>query len=82
MTSFPRLKHSSKHGAIMPLANTVEKLHVDLALTVFYAEARRGSKELEQFVSQLRRVNTQTHSCSSLQSARDDLSWIAFRTKR
>ncbi len=65
MTGFPRLNTSREHGAIMPLADAVQKMHVDLAMTVLHAKARRGSKKLEQVVSELRRVNTQTHSRSS-----------------
>ena len=32
---------------------------------MFYAKARRGSKKLEQIISQIRRIDTQTHSRSS-----------------
>ncbi len=65
MACFPRLNTPGEHGAIVPLANAVQKMHLDLAMTVLHAKARRGSKKLEQIVSQLRRVNTQTHSRSS-----------------
>jgi hypothetical protein len=61
----PGLQASAKNGAIVAVADAVQQVHLDLARPVFYAKARRSSKKLEQIISQIRRIDTQTHSRSS-----------------
>ena len=62
---FPGVDTPQHNGAIVPLADAVEQMHLDLVRALLHAEARRSSKRLEQVVSQLRRINSQTHSRSS-----------------
>jgi hypothetical protein len=59
---FPGLDTPQQNGAIVPLADAVEQMHLDLVRALLHAKARRSSKTLEQVVSQLRRINSQTHS--------------------
>jgi hypothetical protein len=61
----PGLQASGKNGAIVAVADAVQQVHLDLARPMFYAKARRSSKKLEQIISQIRRIDTQTHSRSS-----------------
>jgi hypothetical protein len=60
----PGLQASAKNGAVVAVADAVQQLHLDLARPVFYAKARRSSKKSEQIISQIRRIDTQTHSRS------------------
>ncbi len=62
---FPRLDIPRESGAIVPLADAVQQVHLDLAQAMLHAKARRSSKKLEQVVSELRRINSQTHSRNS-----------------
>jgi len=52
-------------GVIVPLAHAVQRVHLDLARAMLHAKARRSSKKLEQIISQIRRIDAQTHSRSS-----------------
>ena len=61
----PGLQAAGKNGAIVAVADAVQQVHLDLARPVFYAKARRSSKKLEQIISQICRIDTQTHSRSS-----------------
>ena len=72
----PGLQASGKNGAIVAVADAVQQVH--LARPVSYAKARRSSKKLEQIISQIRRIDTQTHSRSSFRSALGGRSRIAF----
>jgi len=74
----PSIQASGKNGAIVAVADAVQQVHLDLARPVFYAKARRSSKKLEQIISQIRRIDTQTHSRSSFRSALGGRSRIAF----
>ena len=65
MACLPGLQASAKNGAIVAVADAVQQVHLDLARPVFYAKARRSSKKLEQIISQIRRIDAQTHSRSS-----------------
>ena len=65
MACFPGLDTPQQNGAIVPLADAVEQMHVDLVRALLHAKARRSSQKLEQVVSQLRRINSHTHSRSS-----------------
>src|SRR5439155_22444875 len=65
VAGFPGLDPRQQNGAIMPLADAVEQMHLDLIRALLHAKARRTSKTLEQVVSQLRRINSQTHSRST-----------------
>ena len=65
MACLPGLQASGKNGAIVAVADAVQQVHLDLARPVSYAKARRSSKKLEQVVSELRRINSQTHSRNS-----------------
>jgi hypothetical protein len=58
----PGLQASAKNGAVVAVADAVQQVHLDLARPMFYAKARRSSKKLEQIISQIRRIDTQTHS--------------------
>ena len=62
---FPRLDIPREGGAVVPLADAVQQVDLDLARAVLPAKARRSSKKLEQVVSELRRINSQTHSRNS-----------------
>lgn len=65
MACFPRLDIRRESGAIVPLADAVQQMHLDLARALLQAKARRSSKKLEQVVSELHRINSQTHSRNS-----------------
>ena len=65
MACAPGLQAAGKDGAIVAIADAVQQVHLDLARPVFYAKARRSSKKLEQIISQICRIDTQTHSRSS-----------------
>jgi hypothetical protein len=43
---------------IVPLADAVQEMCVDLSGAELDGKARRGSQELEQIIAQVRRVNT------------------------
>src|SRR6266571_9343213 len=62
---FPRLDIPREGGAVVPLADAVQQVDLDLARAMLHAKARRSSKKLEQVVSELRRINSQTHSRNS-----------------
>jgi hypothetical protein len=74
----PSLQASGKNRAIVAVADTVQQVHLDLARPVSYGKAQRSSKKLEQIISQIRRIDTQTHSRSSFRSALGGRSRIAF----
>ncbi len=65
MGCLPGLDTRQQNGAIVPLADAVQQMHLDLVRALLHAKARRSSKTLEQVVSQLRRINSQTHSRST-----------------
>ena len=65
MACAPGLQAAGKDGAIVAIADAVQQVHLDLARPVFYAKARRSSKKLEQIISQICRIDTQTHSRSN-----------------
>ncbi len=58
MACLPRFDVTGEDGAIVPFADAVRQLDVDLAPAMLQAEARRSSKKLEQIVSQLRRLDS------------------------
>ena len=54
----PRLYASGQNGAVVPVADAVQHVHLDLVGAVFDAKAGRSSKKLEQFVSEVDRLNS------------------------
>jgi hypothetical protein len=74
----PGLQASGKNGAIVAVADAVQQVHLDLARPVFYAMARRSSKKLEQIISQICRIDAQTHTSVVFRSALGGRSRIAF----
>jgi hypothetical protein len=60
----PGLQASGKNGAIVRSLTLFSRC-TSISFAVLYAKARRSSKKLEQIISQIRRIETQTHSRSS-----------------
>ena len=54
----PRLYASGQNGAVVPVADAVQHVHLDLVGAVFDAKAGRSSKKLERFVSEVDRLNS------------------------
>lgn len=64
MSRFPRFHISEEDGAIVSVANTVQQVCLDLVCPLLDAKARRGSKKLEQVVTQIRWINSEAHNLS------------------
>ncbi len=62
VAEFPGFEASHNDGTIVTVADAVEQVYVNLVRAVFDAQARGGSKELEQVVSQFDRINSDAHS--------------------
>jgi hypothetical protein len=61
----PGFYATGENGAIVPLTDAVQEMHLDLVRPVLHAKARRRSQKLEQVVSQINGINSQTHRRSS-----------------
>jgi hypothetical protein len=57
----PRLDIANENSAIVTLADAVEKVRLDRIRSELHRKTRRGSKELNQVVSQIGWVDSQTH---------------------
>jgi hypothetical protein len=61
----PGFYATGENGAIVALTDAVQEMHLDLVRPVLHAKARRRSQKLEQVVSQINGINSQTHRRSS-----------------
>ncbi|MDP9304315.1 MAG: hypothetical protein M3O92_07390 [Actinomycetota bacterium] len=58
MACLPSFHVAGENGAVMPLADAVQHMHLDLARPMPHAKARRPTQKLEQVVSQINGVNS------------------------